>query len=117
MIFTSCDVLFSVTLTLPHQTYNGGFMEKFKKIATPKRLLALAILILVLIFAFQNLKPVSLNLVFFSLNIPLLLLIVVLYSLGVITGWSIKRKDMKQIVNKSQDDIKKEIKALQEHMK
>ena len=52
-------------------------MEKFKKIATPKRLLALAILILVLIFAFQNLKPVSLNLVFFSLNIPLLLLIVV----------------------------------------
>ena len=92
-------------------------MEKFKKIATPKRLLALAILILVLIFAFQNLKPVSLNLVFFFFFFPLLLLIVVLYSLGVITGWSIKRKDMKQIVNKSQDDIKKEIKALQEQMK
>lgn len=92
-------------------------MEKFKKIATPKRLLALLVLILVLIFAFQNLRPVSLNLVFFSLKMPLLVLIVALYGLGVLTGWSIKRNDMKQIVNKSQDDIKKEIKALQEQMK
>ena len=48
---------------------------------------------------------------------PLLVLIVALYGLGVLTGWSIKRNDMKQIVNKSQDDIKKEIKALQEQMK
>ena len=92
-------------------------MEKFKKIATPKRLLALLVLILVLIFAFQNLRPVSLNLVFFSLKMSLLVLIVALYGLGVLTGWSIKRNDMKQIVNKSQDDIKKEIKALQEQMK
>ena len=93
-------------------------MEKFKKIATPKRILALIILILVLIFAFQNLNTVvSLNLVFFSLNMPLLVLIVALYVLGVITGWSVKRNDIKQIVNKAQDETKKEIKDLQEQIK
>jgi uncharacterized integral membrane protein len=69
---------------------NGGFMGKLKKIATLKRILTLIVIILVLIFAFQNLNSVSLNLVFFSLDIPLLVLIIALYILGVITGWAVK---------------------------
>lgn len=92
-------------------------MEKFKKIATPKRILALIVMILVLIFAFQNLNSVSLNLVFFSLDIPLLVLIIALYVLGVITGWAVKRNDIKHIVNKAQSETKKELKELQDQIK
>ena len=44
-------------------------------------------------------------------------IIVALYVLGVITGWSVKRNDIKQIVNKAQDETKKEIKDLQEQIK
>lgn len=92
-------------------------MEKFKKIATPKRILALIVIILVLIFAFQNLNSVSLNLVFFSLDIPLLVLIIALYVLGVITGWAVNRNDIKHIVNKAQSETKKELKELQDQIK
>ena len=92
-------------------------MEKLKKIATLKRILTLIVIILVLIFAFQNLNSVSLNLVFFSLDIPLLVFIIALYILGVITGWAVKWNDIKHIVNSAQSETKKELKALQDQIK
>lgn len=92
-------------------------METFKKIATPKRILFLVIFILVLVFAFQNLKPATVNLIFFSVNIPVLVLILGLYILGVITGWAVKRSDVKKIVNEAQNETKKELDDLQKQIK
>lgn len=92
-------------------------MEKLKKIATPKRILVLVIFILVLIFAFQNLEPTTVNLIFFSVNIPVLLLILGLYLLGVITGWAVKRNDIKKIVSEAQTETKKDLEDLQKQIK
>ncbi|MEY2388067.1 DUF1049 domain-containing protein (plasmid) [Lactococcus lactis] len=92
-------------------------MEKLKKIATPKRILVLVIFILVLIFAFQNLEPTTVNLIFFSVNIPVLLLILDLYLLGVITGWAVKRNDIKRIVSEAQTETKKDLEDLQKQIK
>lgn len=92
-------------------------MEKLKKIATPKRILVLVIFILVLIFAFQNLDPTTVNLIFFSVNIPVLLLILGLYLLGVITGWAVKRNDIKKIVSEAQTETKKDLEDLQKQIK
>lgn len=54
---------------------------------------------------------------YFSLDIPLLVLIIALYILGVITGWAVKRNDIKHIVNSAQSETKKELKALQDQIK
>lgn len=91
-------------------------MEKIKKIVTPKRILFFIIFILVLIFGFQNLKPATVSFIFFNIKIPVLILILGLYALGVITGWSIKRNDVKKLVEevatdtiKELDDVKKQV--------
>ena len=46
-----------------------------------------------------------------------LVLIIALYVLGVITGWAVKRNDIKHIVNKAQSETKKELKELQDQIK
>ncbi|EPI39708.1 hypothetical protein [Enterococcus faecalis] len=51
-------------------------MEKLKSLATPKRVVALIIAVLVLIFAFQNLNTLELTIIFFSVKFPLLFLII-----------------------------------------
>ena len=84
-------------------------METLKKVVTPKRILFLIIFILVLIFGFQNMKPATVSLIFFSIKIPVLFLILGLYVLGVITGWSIKRSDVKRLVEQANTETKKEL--------
>lgn len=92
-------------------------MENMKKILTPKRVLSLIVFILVLIFGFQNMGSVKLSIIFFSLNIPLLILIFAIYIIGVFTGWAVKRSDVKKIVDNAQDETRKELKELQEQLK
>ena len=92
-------------------------MENMKKILTPKRVLSLIIFILVLIFGFQNMVSVKLSIIFFSLDIPLLILIFAIYIIGVFTGWAVKRSDVKKIVDNAQDETRKELKELQEQLK
>lgn len=92
-------------------------METVKKIFTPKRVVALIIFILILVFGFQNMNPVELTIIFFSVKIPLLFLIIGLFVLGMITGWSIKRNDVKRIVGDVQSETKKEISDLQKQLK
>ncbi|MCJ1995369.1 LapA family protein [Lactococcus piscium] len=92
-------------------------MENMKKILTPKRVLSLIVFILVLIFGFQNMGSVKLSIIFFSLDIPLLILIFAIYIIGVFTGWAVKRSDVKKIVDSAQDETRKEIKELQKQLK
>lgn len=92
-------------------------MENMKKILTPKRVLSLIVFILVLIFGFQNIGSVKLSIIFFSLDIPLLILIFAIYIIGVFTGWAVKRSDVKKIVDNAQDETRKELKELQEQLK
>mgnify|MGYP001059006407 CR=1 FL=1 len=84
-------------------------METLKKVVTPKRILFLIIFILVLIFGFQNMKPATVSLIFISVKIPVLFLILGLYVIGVITGWSIKRSDVKRLVEQANTETKKEL--------
>ena len=84
-------------------------METLKKVVTPKRILFLIIFILVLIFGFQNMKPATVSLIFMSVRIPVLFLILGLYVIGVITGWSIKRSDVKRLVEQANTETKKEL--------
>ncbi|MGX7048446.1 lipopolysaccharide assembly protein LapA domain-containing protein [Pseudolactococcus piscium] len=92
-------------------------MKNMKKILTPKRVLSLIVFILVLIFGFQNMGSVKLSIIFFSLDIPLLILIFAIYIIGVFTGWAVKRSDVKKIVDNAQDETRKELKELQEQLK
>lgn len=92
-------------------------MDTLKKIATPKRVIALIILILIVIFAFQNMNAVELMIIFFSVKLPLLFLILGVFLLGIFTGWSIKRNDVKKIVADVQSETQKEISDLQEQLK
>ncbi|NSU67866.1 DUF1049 domain-containing protein [Enterococcus faecalis] len=92
-------------------------MERLKTLATPKRIVALIIAVLVLIFAFQNLNTVELTIIFFSVKIPLLFLIIGIFILGMIVGWTFKRNDLKKVVENIQQDTKQELSDLQDQLK
>lgn len=92
-------------------------MERLRTLASPKRIVAFIIAVLVLIFAFQNLNTVELKIVFFTLNISLLFLIIGIFILGLIVGWTFKRNDLKKVVENIQKDTKKELSDLQDQLK
>ncbi len=92
-------------------------MERLRTLATPKRIVAFIIAVLVLIFAFQNLNTIELKIVFFTLNISLLFLIIGIFILGLIVGWTFKRNDLKKVVENIQKDTKKELSDLQDQLK
>ncbi|HCN75522.1 MAG TPA: DUF1049 domain-containing protein [Lactococcus sp.] len=92
-------------------------LETFKKVVTPKRVIFLIIFILVLIFGFQNMKPATVSLIFISVKIPVLFLILGLYVIGVITGWSIKRSDVKRLVEQANTETKKELDEIKKHVR
>ncbi|WP_259294792.1 hypothetical protein [Lactococcus petauri] len=46
-------------------------MEKVKSFFTPKRILVLLILLLIVIFAVLNFSPVRVNMLFFNIDIPM----------------------------------------------
>ena len=87
-----------------------------KRVATPKRIVGLTIVILVLVFGFQNRNSVELSVIFFSIKLPLIVLIVALYVLGVISGWMFKRNDVKKIVSDVQKETKEELAELKNQL-
>ena len=52
-----------------------------------KDYIILVIVILLLIIVFQNLGPVQVQIFFWTLNISLMLVILIPFFLGVLTGW------------------------------
>ncbi|WP_285017157.1 LapA family protein [Lactococcus garvieae] len=92
-------------------------MEKLKKVLTPKRILFLIVFILVIVFALKNMSPATISFIFFSVKLPVLVLILGMYALGVFTGWAVKRSDVKKIVDDAQDETKREINDLKDQIK
>ncbi|MBS7577609.1 hypothetical protein HOY36_08650 [Enterococcus sp. MMGLQ5-2] len=62
-------------------------------------------------------NSVELMIIFFSVKLPLLFLILGVFFLGIFTGWSIKRNDVKKIVADVQSETQKEISNLQKQLK
>ena len=62
-------------------------------------------------------KPATVSLIFISVKIPVLFLILGLYVIGVITGWSIKRSDVKRLVEQANTETKKELDEIKKHVK
>ncbi|KXI13198.1 hypothetical protein HMPREF3205_00858 [Streptococcus pasteurianus] len=54
--------------------------------------------------------------IFFSIKLPLIVLIVALYVLGVISGWMFKRNDVKKIVSDVQKETKEELAELKNQL-
>lgn len=54
--------------------------------------------------------------IFFSTKLPLIVLIVALYVLGVISGWMFKRNDVKKIVSDVQKETKEELAELKNQL-
>lgn len=67
-------------------------MEKLKEFFTIKRTLMLIGIILILIFAFSNLEPVSVNFLVTEVKIPLFYEIVGIGVIGFICGYFLKNK-------------------------
>ncbi|MPQ21998.1 LapA family protein [Carnobacterium divergens] len=67
-------------------------MEKLKEFFTIKRTLILIGIILILIFAFSNLEPVSVNFLVAEVKIPLFYEIVGIGVIGFICGYFLKNK-------------------------
>ncbi|WP_413524502.1 LapA family protein [Carnobacterium divergens] len=67
-------------------------MEKLKEFFTIKRTLMLIGIILILIFAFSNLEPVSVNFLVAEVKIPLFYEIVGIGVIGFICGYFLKNK-------------------------
>lgn len=53
-----------------------------------KALLALFVIAL-LVFCFQNLRSEEVNFLGWSMNIPMPLLVIIVYLLGMVSGWSV----------------------------
>ena len=91
-------------------------MENIKKIFTLKRIIFIIIFILVIILAYQNMSSVSGSFIFFSIKLPILGLILSMYIIGSITGWAVKRNDVKKMINSVQDETKNDIRQLQKQI-
>lgn len=71
-------------------------METVQKIVTLKRVVALLITVFVILFAAQNMNPVGISFILFSVKIPLLLLILGLFVLGVLVGIILQKRKSSQ---------------------
>ncbi|EOB3524532.1 lipopolysaccharide assembly protein LapA domain-containing protein [Enterococcus faecalis] len=49
---------------------------------------------------------VTINFIFFSMKFPLLFLILVLFLLGMFSGWMVKQKDIKKTIESVKDGLK-----------
>lgn len=67
-------------------------MEKFKNEITLKRVLALVGLIFLVIFIIQNWSKAELSLIFFSIKLPFIIWVVIIYLLGALSGWAFNKK-------------------------
>ena len=64
-----------------------------------------------------NMSSVSVCFIFFSIKLPILGLILSMYIIGSITGWAVKRNDVKKMINSVQDQTKKDIRQLQKQIR
>lgn len=71
-------------------------METVKKIVTAKRVVALLLTVFVILFAAQNMNPVGISFIVFSIKIPLLFLILGLFVLGVLVGIILQKRKRSQ---------------------
>lgn len=67
-------------------------MESIKEFFTIKRILMLIGIILIILFAFSNLKPVSINFLVSEVKMPLFYEIVGVGIVGFISGYLLKSK-------------------------
>lgn len=67
-------------------------MERIKEFFTMKRIIMLLGVILIILFAFSNLKPISINFLIAKVNIPLFYGIVGVGIVGFISGYLLKKK-------------------------
>ncbi len=51
--------------------------------------LSILLLVAIVIFAFQNMEAVDVTFLVFSMKMPKILLILLIYFLGMISGWSL----------------------------
>ena len=65
-------------------------MEKVKSFFTPKRILVLLILLLIVIFAVLNFSPVRVNMLFFNIDIPMFYGIILAGLIGFVCGYVIR---------------------------
>lgn len=73
-------------------------MEKVKEIMTPKRIIILVIVGLFILFASLNFDKITINMLFFRINIPLFFLIIVLGGVGFLAGFLTKRNRDEQTI-------------------
>jgi len=59
--------------------------ENVKKKTSFRRVINIILIVLMLLFTFQNLESIRVTLLFFSFEIPLFILIIVLFSIGFFT--------------------------------
>lgn len=53
------------------------------------KILSLALLIIMVVFGIQNLESTDLQFLVFSLKMPKILLILLVYALGMVSGWGL----------------------------
>lgn len=79
-------------------------MEKIKEIMTPKRIMVLIIVGLFILFASLNFDKVTINMLFFRINIPLFFLIIALggigFFVGILSKHNQKEQQIKSLENK-----------------
>lgn len=75
-------------------------LKDWKKEITAQRILAFICLVLVIVFVIQNRQRAELTFIFFSIKLPFILWVVILYGVGIATGWAINRSRGKKIQEK-----------------
>ena len=84
----------------PQRTESGGFTEGSVEIGgstvSIKLIVGVLILIGVTFFVFQNRQPVPLRWLFFEFTMPLWGLTLVLFGAGVLMGWALHLRRLRQ---------------------
>ena len=75
-----------VQLTVAGKWYNSNW-EKFEGLMNLKLYIGLLLLVLVVIFSIQNVEIVKIKFLFWELAISRALIIIVVFSLGILIGW------------------------------
>lgn len=86
------------------------FFEKLN--LTPKQIIYIILLTLLLIFIVQNVDNIKVDFFYFSFEVPLIIIIVVSFLIGFITSKFIPKKQMKEKIedkNKAAEDNKIEV--------
>lgn len=86
-------------------------MEKVKEIMTPKRIIILVIVGLFILFASLNFDKITINMLFFRINIPLFFLIIVLGGVGFFAGFLTKRNRDEQLIKSLQKKVAQSVEA------